>query len=420
MFINPHCHIFNLQSIFTEATVDIFEDRLKHTVLKDHVQKAIIELLRDLVRKRAAPGPVRISGPSQVVGFVNMALSRSMDQEADALLRATKEAVGSDEDVVFTPLMMDVITGEPDERGLEEELFNVQFEQTRRQMYRHPGRMLPFIAVNPKRSVEVFGPKRDAISRMKDALEKQGFVGVKLYPSLGYTLENLETCGDGSFFAYLSENSVPITMHTNPEGFRAKGAYWQYCQPNKFEKYLESYPGLRINFAHFGGGKCFIPPSSNDLNTHWEWKEQIFELMRAFPGRVYADVSYHDQPWDDGWLSITKPKRQAYFRGLAEAMDDPAIGPHILFGTDFFLILMTTKEDNYVKTFRKKMGGRFKDATDANPRRFLGLADREGDMGWSMKNHLEFLRRTRPELQDLELWCQGSSPAHWLPDDLKK
>ncbi|MEM9026172.1 MAG: amidohydrolase family protein, partial [Verrucomicrobiota bacterium] len=73
-------------------------------------------------------------------------------------------------------------------------------------------KLLPFVPVDPRRA--------EVLDLVKRYVEEHGFVGVKLYPALGYW-----ACDPRLFpvYAYCEEKQIPITTHASRGGVYFKG-----------------------------------------------------------------------------------------------------------------------------------------------------------------------------------------------------
>ncbi len=250
--------------------------------------------------------------------------------------------------------MMDITTGD----GSDAKLFKRQVRDTSQAVLDYPGRIFPFFAVNPARG--------NHLKLMKDALKNGGFVGVKLYPSLGYKLDTPEM---DAVFAHCAETETPILMHCNEGGFYARKEYIPYGNPRKWRAILAKYSSLRVCFGHFGGDGNITEHPVDDSS----WTGTILELMATYPG-VYADISYNTAP------TKSDENAEAYFANLERWLDsDSPYRDRILFGTDFFLVRMRMRESSYWTYFETKLEetslgvDAFKQIAEINPAAYLGL-----------------------------------------------
>jgi len=398
MRINAHCHVFNLQSVFTHETKNILRMRLHRANLTEPAADFLLDLLAYFLDRPgegfesdAVLSPLarwaKLDAAtvlfSDILRFARVGFASSIDMVTDYLLKEEDAADSpARDDYVVVPLMMDILSDAPSIAELQ--LFHRQIADTVRQTLRHPGRVLPFYAINPARL--------NFVQLMQSHLDAGEFVGVKLYPSLGYTLD---APGMEEVFAYCNRRDVPLLMHCNMGGFAKNAASPLYCQPKLWEEILTRFPNLRICFGHFGGDEN-LTRKTIDKKTY---TGQILQLMDtpAFSGRVFADISYHSEPF--GHVA----KHRKYFANLHAIMANPNYGPHVLWGTDYFLILARLSEQNYWKFYEDNINPTcFRAMSDANPGRFLGL--RQGDLAprTNIVRHREHLEK------------HGRTPPSWL------
>ena len=168
----------------------------------------------------------------------------------------------------------------------------------------------PFLGIDPKLHSQRF---------MEDLLEKyintshlfhkpheiprKPFYGIKIYPPLGFRpwpndKEALEK--HRYLYSFCEKNRVPIITHCDDQGFRGVSAEeaWKLTDPAGWRTVLENYPGLVIDFAHYG--KQYAYALRNNLQSlsmrmkkmpDSPWFHTIISLMKDFRG-VYADVSF--------------------------------------------------------------------------------------------------------------------------------
>jgi hypothetical protein len=194
------------------------------------------------------------------------------------------------------------------------------------------------------------------------------FAGIKLYPPMGFNPwpeHNRELMERVRYlYHFCQEKKIPVTTHCDDQGFRIidKEKAWQFTSPRTWEKVLSEFPGLKLNYAHFGNQYhrkgLFRRPN--------DWFHAIVDQMCRYPS-VYADISFNGTTKD-------------YYPFLAEQLSDldASIARHvkrrILFGSDFMVNLIK------IESYRKYMGI-FRDSPfsdeerelfgSANPERFL-------------------------------------------------
>ncbi len=296
-------------------------------------------------------------------------------------------------DDIVVALMMDLTAGD----DADTPAFRRQLVDTSKMVLTCPGRVLPFVKVNSLRTGELVlnAGQPDEVKLkghfeiMKHALEHLGYVGVKIYPSLGYAVDSEPM---KAVYAYCQEHGVPLLMHCNKSGFLTSPTSFQHADPGKWAPILEQFPRLKICFAHFGGASNLAVASSDTER----WGNKILELM-AYEG-VYCDIAFHRTPMDGD------QQASRYRANIERILSDPDRGDRVLFGTDYWLIRPRLTEANHWKFFEQLIGTeRFDQIAKENPQRFLGMADGSND---ALGNYLDLIASRHQEIEAM--------PATWL------
>jgi len=443
MRINCHAHIFNAKSVFTSETVDILLRRITEMAIPDLIKaeltaqlgKALTSagdyvdeeaLFRNVVRKVSTSKEfkqilktlesndtlkLQLDGGPALQDYAVDGLVRLLEKIGDALSDDDKDAAKADigdalaflrialqpsirhvtdilmeqltlQDAVI-PLVMDITHDGGDEKLLEQQLAD-----TSAQVLAYPGRIFPFVAVNTKRPAH--------FSIMEAALNGRGFVGVKLYPSLGYPVNSPEMF---KVYAYCEDRGVPILMHCSEGGFYASNDTIGNSDPALWAPILEKHPNLKICFGHFGGATYLTAP---EIPASC-WTRTILELMTKFNG-VYADIAYHSEPMDGG------TGEQNYFKNLSLLLQNDAYRDRILFGTDFFLSRQRLTEKSYWKYFTRHLAeDDFRRIAEDNPQRYLGLPAQDRQPSLPIANYIRFVYQQRNALlSDAPGWLKGA------------
>ncbi len=349
-FVNVHCHLLNFRFIpdaFFKTRAPIRE-RLLRSKLTGWIARAMTFLW-----------------PGKKYDKIHEVLAL-MKKDIRDVVKPFVDEMDQAGIVLATPLMMD----------LELASFNVKPESPYRYQVMliseiaadYPGKIMPFI---------MFDPRRRSVSELiKTALEEMGFLGVKMYPPLGHHPD------PGSFFndaevnhalnatyEYCEKESIPITAHCSKGGaysgdlMHSREVVHKFSHPSSWEGVLEKYPGLRLNFAHFGGNEDFL-----NIDRSESWSNKILDLMRRYDG-VYADISYHEP-------ALWKKTAGDYFATLEKLMNDDSIKDRVLFGTDWLMTRHTWTERAYVEAFLMLAPTMLQQIAFENPRNFL-FSDRK-------------------------------------------
>lgn len=220
------------------------------------------------------------------------------------------------------------------------------------------GRVHCFAPYDPFKEVafQVGQSAESPFALVKDAVENRGFIGVKLYPPMGFA-----ALGNAGLPAGFWEGSwIPKQMLTPDLGPRldtALAALYGWCRQNdvaimahtnlsngpsdKFEnlvaaKYwkiaVDAFPGLRVNFGHFGETDPVLDGGGTAL--------QFARLMTSAPGsgeNLFADSAYFSE-------ILTRPPaleaRLAELYRATAGKGDAALAQRLMYGTDWEMIIV--------------------------------------------------------------------------------
>lgn len=245
------------------------------------------------------------------------------------------------------------------------------------------GRIHPMVGYDPLRDVTDFGGAPGlALEQVKLAVQEMGFVGVKLYPVMGFRPsandqlapfshlhQELDEAMD-RLFAWAEAEDVPITFHSS-SGNTAQRGNEERIEPVHWESVLEKYPRLRVNFAHFGGDQHFAMEGRE--SRAWE----IADLMTRYEN-VYADASFFDiglQGPMFGFGDFFVDETFAVLEDMFETF--PVVQSRLMYGSDWHEIYTAPGANEYLRTFHERFGDRFpelkSDVMGANALRWLGL-----------------------------------------------
>jgi len=266
--------------------------------------------------------------------------TRSRRELADQIQR-----VNNDRAVLVTPAMVDFTKWLDASSDKTTALADQVAAMGRLSHEDRPGqpRIHGFVAFDPLRQAiydKVGGAPADSpLAIIDKAVTQDGFIGVKLYPPMGFRPTKNASAGDdfpcwvrfgsGSpgygvkcvnpkhtpdglgndpgqvlddvlvrLYTWCVTKSVPIMAHTNNSNAAGPG-YGTRANPDYWNLVLQQqqFRTLRINMAHFGGfneafkSGTFKP---GDLSQTWEWK--IGQMFSANPNAiVFSDISYFSE-----------------------------------------------------------------------------------------------------------------------------
>lgn len=346
--------------------------------LKDVGSEILIPLFHKITDAIQGDKDAREKNLADLLGFIRIGLLKNIRSVTDNLMSQLDE-----EDAIIA-LMMDIV-GEGDQAT---SLYKKQMRETAYSSAAYPGRIFPFVAVNTNR--------KKHLEWLKKACEEFGFVGVKLYPSLGYEVQH-DSPGMPAVYQYCDENNIPLLMHCSNGGFYFEKSAISFCDPSVWDGVLSHYKRLKICFGHFGGDENM----TGTTITPGSWTDTILKLMDRYPGRVYADIAFHTASMAGGKV------RRNYFRNLSREINTPARRTQILFGTDYFMVRQQLRETNHWEYFEKNLSGDdFDQISKTNPARFLGLPIHGQKLNDNMVRYLNFIEANKSKAEH--------TPAKWL------
>jgi predicted TIM-barrel fold metal-dependent hydrolase len=280
------------------------------------------------------------------------------------------------------PMLVDLASGLQDnaETTLAQqiELFDMLSRASMRGLI--PGapqlRIHPFVGFDPKRALD----DGTTVALVQDAVLNKGFVGVKVYPEMGWnpyqnTAANVGTAERAQaldailagFFGWCTDKQVPVTAHCNHSNYPDKNSLAaNYGSPESWLSVLAAHPRLRLNLGHFGG--AYDDPSS------YTWTWTIAKGMAEFDA-LYADVGCHHA--DDAALM------GVHFGVLQRiAAAKPVMRDRLMFGTDWYMEANNPNPNAFLTEYQSRYQAAFGAAPAAkfmsgNALRFLGFGGGE-------------------------------------------
>jgi predicted TIM-barrel fold metal-dependent hydrolase len=446
MRINAHAHIFNLKAVFTPETLHILMNRLKlegmPKFMLDGLYERIESFLRNKVDGKSIVSSLEKSGQAagdlaDVIGklkagghgldlliggqvanlsgnvsdFLRDKLMELVDLDENgeikqnwfdyleflriamlpSIAKVTDEVMGQmGDDDALVALAMDITDGTDDGK-----LYAKQLKAMSNAVQAYPGRLFPFVMVNPIR--------KDYAQTMRNAIEKKGFWGVKLYLSLGYDVFSDEMA---VVYEYCQKKDIPILSHCTDEGFRRDLPSGQLASPDKWMDVFKDFPRLKVCFGHFGADNALIRDNIDPKS----WTGMILQLMKQHPN-VYADISYHTDAMIGADKIDKKTARKNYERNIKDLLKQQPFKKRLLFGTDFWLVRAVTKDSDYWSFYKKMFTeAQFKSLTQTNPENYLGLPGAEQPSAELIECHLSFFKSKQFKVR--------RKPAKWLSDAL--
>jgi predicted TIM-barrel fold metal-dependent hydrolase len=224
---------------------------------------------------------------------------------------ARMDRAGIDKTVMF---VFDVGPELGDTRVTVEQQNQVVFDIARR----HPGRIIPFVGIDPRREGAV-----DFFCRM---VEEQGAKGLKLHPGAGFDPKSPEAL---ELAARAERDALPVLIHTGPN---APPSSSQYASPKHLIPMLERFPKLKVIAAHLA----------------FNHRPELLAMAPDWPN-LFTDISAWQQAARDNYTRFAQTIHQAV----------RAFGARrVLFGTDAPYRWPNLDDHEYVAAVRDLGGDR--------------------------------------------------------------
>ena len=373
-FINVHTHIFSRQHV-PEFVVGQHRWLIPVSTSKlGKLGKPALTLLGPVLKLL---GGVRKA--NRLITFAELGLAT--DQET--LYEALKDAFeGTQAQFRFVVLPMDMsqMGAGPVPTNLDTQLMEIHHLRQNPDL---ANRILPFYPVDPR----AYTSAEHLLERVELYFRRYGFVGIKLYPALGYLPTHPYLL---ELYKWTIRHKVPIMSHCIQGSIHWQGAMdnwkgmlagldendwdpkWKahfpgkankkldrgifqrnFTQPENFERAIRLLQAqniadadqLKVCYGHFGMDDSI-------------WFTQCQQLITRYPN-FYADISY----------VLAQPNCE---RMLQAVLNPPAAQDYtrkVLFGTDYFVVSKEKTESEILKNYMGKFS--FRPYADENNRNYL-------------------------------------------------
>jgi hypothetical protein len=331
-FIDSHCHMFTIADIpLCRSIEQVLGNNDSPTT---YLAFPLIPFIRPFYNPKKALehyGPyIRFfeSEPQQVV---HQLASQAASGVTAISLKGVIEPV---EQVVMTPLIMDF------DAGAHVNKLEGQADRLKAAIASAcvslPGnvKILPFLGLNPVRNnitqlLAAYNVKPVSTRGGIDATANGDFVGIKLYPPLGFDVypENNSALMAQymSLYSQFAQRGIPVTVHCQKGSFALvdKDTKEAFTSPMNWEAVFNELSvtdqnSFRINFAHFGGDDgVYQTIDFRDANdSDGKLVEQVFEkicentwtysiirLLKKYP-QTYSDIAAFDFENDEAMVCL--------------------------------------------------------------------------------------------------------------------
>lgn len=390
--IDIHTHIFSAVDIPIEGYFNSRRSEKQKFLNLEYLLNffggpALFAYIARRMRERCITRVLKIGRKGKIYSIIlkllGLGIGQQLSEWEDSLSKNAKDNANDlvnnwKETELYIPLMIDYEYwfSNSSDNAIKDQIDYIYKEV----VLRHKGKIHPFAPYDPAREIAfkkgLNNPdgqleKYGSLNLVKDAIENKGFIGVKLYNSLGYKPFNNSTVTNerkriairnekmqylfkgeeydevlSELYDYCVENEVPITTHCGMYGIESypdasfdfgKAIYWRDVLKQK------KYKNLHLNLAHFG---WFTAEGYNGKIT---WVKEICKMLSDYD-HLYTDVSHH---------SVVIKKYLKKFKSDYKEMckDFPIVKERLLYGTDWHVLRRVKK----YKLFKERYIGILKD-----------------------------------------------------------
>ncbi|HEV7319788.1 MAG TPA: amidohydrolase family protein [Ensifer sp.] len=222
----------------------------------------------------------------------------------------------------------------------------------------HGFHMHSFVGFDPHREVQSPG---SSLANVKYAIMEKGFIGVKIYPPMGFKAwGNADPAFDAALkrlYVWCRDNEVPIMAHAE-NSIGAGCGFGNLASPAYWKKLLDTnqYNALRINLAHFGAFDEVLRPGAptgvmvscaeDKFSGPPTWEDIIgMTIDHERRPNLFADLSYLSELVSDPDAELHE-KIRALLDQWLQTYDKEA--RHLMFGTDWSMMALEKDYNAYV------------------------------------------------------------------------
>ncbi|WP_152447138.1 amidohydrolase family protein [Janthinobacterium sp. HH01] len=213
------------------------------------------------------------------------------------------------------------------------------------------GYLLPLAAYNPQADMDSKGAM---LTDVIDALTNQGFIGVKIYPPLGFYPYGNVKLGDKhdkkfmkhalqfdehmlALFLACGKLGAPVMAHANKSMGR-NGAWDNGSKPEGWialtERLALEQQTPMVNLGHFAGDAAFKD----------DWQPRFAELMtRNGTSKIYADLAN----WKRLRACVADSDCESLKRLKATIAGNPGVEKKLMYGSDWFMMIKSSNWQDY-------------------------------------------------------------------------
>jgi len=188
------------------------------------------------------------------------------DKDGSAFLRQMDDA-GIEKTVL---LIIDAGIGMREAALSIDEIYELHYSILKK----NPDRFIVFGGIDLRRG-------QQGLELFKKGIFDYGFKGLKLYPPLGYAMDDESLF---PFYEICNENNLPVLLHTGPSLFYLKN---ELANPLSIVGIAKKYPNINFILAHAGHN---LTPQVHELVVN---TKNIYVDIAAFQSK-YFNINYED------------------------------------------------------------------------------------------------------------------------------
>jgi predicted TIM-barrel fold metal-dependent hydrolase len=319
----------------------------------------------DEFQRQSRDGTTTLGSNPTPLGYIQFLLHNFNYRHVNAIDYLTTYSKGSSRKIdLVVPSLVDydwwLAGGDPTPTSLDQ-----QVDLMRTISILLQGRVHGFVAFCPFREAMTRGSDGTGASMrlVKRAIESEGFVGVKLYPPMGFApwgnselsiwqgKPNLPSAAAEpdfgkkldvsmeALFRYCIAKDVPVMAHTNHSN-GPNEEFMSLAGSKYWSKALDKFTGLRVNFGHFG---------DTDVEDDGKQTREFLRLFTSTPGSS-GTASFADTGYYAGVLLNQGRMRDALVQ-LYSASKDHILRERLMYGSDWTMILPQQNVERYLSAF---------------------------------------------------------------------
>jgi predicted TIM-barrel fold metal-dependent hydrolase len=221
----------------------------------------------------------------------------------------------------------------------------------------------------------------NAFDVVKHAVENMGFVGVKVYPPMGYRPYNnsaldsdtsqfpqplVNLCNGrpghqldqvlGELYQYCNNNQLAVQAHcANTIGSHPD--YAKRSEPKLWLDVIQRYKDIRLNLGHFGGIWDFWSDPVCGPNTSTNWPDEIAGMVKGgLEPNLYTDVADFSGVLNR-WQTERCSTRDIVANLNHLLKPNPSLRSCIMYGSDWMMLDREPENQKYYTAMRNTLAG---------------------------------------------------------------